>query len=87
MHRQKVKKCWFCETNEIQSGKELRVQMHKFIPNENIFDFGSRRYTYFKDGGWPVGRCSSCKEKHDSYLGISFLQSLFDGESKSKKSF
>ena len=70
------KKCWFCEINEVETGKELRVQMYKYV------DVYSSKYTYFKDGGWPVGRCSSCKESHTSFLGDNFLTRTIFGIKK-----
>ena len=70
------KKCWFCEINEVETGKELRVQMYKYV------DVYSGKYTYFKDGGWPVGRCSSCKESHTSFLGDNFLTRTIFGIKK-----
>ena len=37
--------------------------MHKF-ERSNPFDlYGSRKYTYFKDGGYPIQCCSSCSSK------------------------
>ena len=74
--KKEEKKCWFCEINEVITGKELRVQMHKYT------DVYSRKYTYFRDGGLAVGRCSDCKDSHTSLLGDNFLSRTIFGIKK-----
>lgn len=71
-----INRCWFCGINVSAYGCELRVQMHK---REGLW---STRYTYFKDGGYPIGRCQNCKDAHTSSLGDNMLSRTIFGIKK-----
>lgn len=63
-------KCGFCNINDASEYKKIRVPMYKFT------DYLQSRYTYFKDGGFPISCCSTCQNKIVSRKLFSYLVSL-----------
>ena len=64
-----LSKCWFCNgENEVSSNNSLRIQMYKMTSYTG--------YTYFKDGGLPIERCSGCSNKHALQAFISTILTL-----------
>ena len=61
--------CWFCN-GECQTSNDnpLKIQMHKMTSYNS--------YTYFKDGGFPLQRCSGCRIKHSLQSFIAFILTL-----------
>ena len=61
--------CWFCNgKNECSESNPLRIQMYMMT--------GVNNYSYFKDGGLPLDRCSSCNVKHSLQASLAFIVTL-----------
>ncbi len=76
-------RCWFCGVNKITDGCEARFQMHKWEKPKNfgssinfssMFQEQPRRYTYFQDGGLPLGRCRSCFDNHEEFVLVKLFK-------------
>lgn len=89
---EKLNTCWFCGKNKIVDGCEARFQMHKWeIPSLSSDPFSSllnpeflnqnRKYTFFKDGGFPLSRCRSCFKRHEESV-FSKAFNIFNSESR-----
>lgn len=61
--------CWFCQTNKSRDRSSYRIQMYKR-------DYLSNSYSFFKNGGVPVERCSKCSHAHFYQKTLAFLCTL-----------
>jgi len=84
--------CWFCGVNKVTDGCEMKFQMHKWekpkldpLYSLNVADILNqpRKYSYFKNGGLPIGRCKACYEIHNE-SSFTKLSRFFKGAPKPK---
>ena len=61
--------CWFCQTNKSKDRSSYRIQMYKR-------EYLSNSYSFFKNGGVPIERCSKCSQTHFYQETLAFLCTL-----------